>query len=98
MQREWTDPRDGQAWLVTLNPFGAPGAPAPTNGTWRATAVFHRPGRQPSWTEYVVGTPLRNLGDQALMDLLDAAEDAMSRTRVERLRGTDGRARPLPSR
>jgi len=87
MQREWRDPRDGQVWLVTLNPFGGSPGPGLAGGPGRVTIVFHRPGRPPSWTDYGLSRPLPEIGDQELMDLLDAAEASRSMARVCRFRG-----------
>ena len=78
MQREWRDPRDGLVWLVTLNPFGASRGPGLAGAATRVTVVFHRPGRPPSWTDYRLSRALPEIGDQALIDLLDAAEGARS--------------------
>jgi len=71
MQRDWTDPRDGAHWLVTLSPFGvrSPGE----EGARRLTISFHRPGRQPHWTGYGLEKPVSQATDQQMMDLLDAA-------------------------
>jgi len=70
MQRDWTDPRDGTHWLVTLSPFGARsigGRPG------RLTISFHRPGQGPHWTGYRLDKPVSQASDQQMMDLLDAA-------------------------
>ena len=76
MQRDWTDPRDGTHWLVTLSPFGA--RAAGWEGRGRLTVSFHRPGRRPNWTGYGLDKPVSQATDQQMMDLLDAALRAAS--------------------
>lgn len=71
MQRDWTDPRDGARWLVTLSPFGVRSLGG--KGSKRLTISFHRPGRRPHWTAYRLDKPVSQATDQQMMDLLDAA-------------------------
>lgn len=83
MQREWSDPRDRRAWLVTLSPFGYRPRGAAAHGRQRFTISFHRPGLRPIWTTYCLTKPVQEATDQELMDLLDVAS-AEERRREER--------------
>ena len=82
MQRDWTDPRDGTHWLVTLSPFGA--RTVEREGPRRLTIAFHRPGRRPHWTGYGLDKPVSQATDRQMMELLDAALRAASDTVGER--------------
>lgn len=73
MQVDWTDPRDGTEWLVTLSRFGSRFAGGTAHPSGRFTIAFHRPGRRPCWTPYELRCLLSEATDQELMDLLDSA-------------------------
>lgn len=99
MQRDWIDPRDGGAWLVTLTPIGGSAQIPDRLLPGRYTVAFHRPGELPVWTPVDRPVPLERMGDQLLMDLLDEArgESIGPRRGAEvRRRRTPGRAVPGP--
>ncbi len=78
MQRDWTDPRDGCDWLVTLTPIGGSAAIPDRLLPGRYTVAFHRPGELPIWTPVDPAVLLDDMEDQLLMDLLDAARNGPS--------------------
>jgi hypothetical protein len=75
MARNWTDPRDGTAWLIEALPFDAgPNwtAERPSLIGWTIVFVSHFQHRSvPVGDE--LGASLGNLEDKLLMGLLDAA-------------------------